>query len=110
VYVDSLSFPFLCVLLKLRISTAFRFLLVNAEERVRRQERLLREGWENLLNQKIGMWRVFLALSKACRGETALTRAEHMAMASDATQAMADGPLSDDPKARQIPLVVHNGE
>jgi hypothetical protein len=84
------------------------FSRLNAEERVRRQERLLREGWENLLNQKLGMWRVFLALSKACRGETALTRAEHMAMASDAKQAMAAGPLSDT-KARKIPLVVHNG-
>jgi hypothetical protein len=81
---------------------------LNAEERVRKQERLMREGWENLLNQKLGMWRVFLALSKACRGETASTRAEHMALATDANQAMAVAPLSDR-KSRKIPLVVHNG-
>lgn len=43
---------------------------LNAEERARRSERLLREGFEKLLTEKIGGWRVFLALALACRYES----------------------------------------
>jgi hypothetical protein len=41
---------------------------LNAQERQRRKERLLREGWEHLITEKLGMYRVFLALTKACNG------------------------------------------
>jgi hypothetical protein len=41
---------------------------LSAQERQRRKERLLREGWEQLITEKLGMYRVFLALTKACNG------------------------------------------
>ena len=86
---------------------------MNAMERQRRNQRLLQEGWQKLIEEKIGAWRVFLALSKACRGELfPTTQAEHMALALNVEQAMTSflpSPSSSPRQGRKIPLVVHNG-
>lgn len=85
---------------------------LNAAEREQRNQRLLREGYEKLILEKIGVWRVFLALSKACRGEDPLTQAEHMILSPDAQQAITpieQKKYQSGRTRRKIPLVVHNG-
>jgi hypothetical protein len=90
--------------------TQIRVWRMNPTERRSRNQRLLREGYENLLKQKIGAWRIFLALSKACRGESPNTQAEKMALALNVEEAMAPlGEGARSPPQRKIPLVVHNG-
>ena len=42
-------------------TSQIRVLRLNPQERQRRKERLLREDWERLLNEKVGMYRIFLA-------------------------------------------------
>eukprot|EP00934_Nitzschia_sp_Nitz4_P006019 Nitzschia sp. Nitz4//scaffold13_size275219//72416//74749//NITZ4_000858-RA/size275219-augustus-gene-0.257-mRNA-1//-1//CDS//3329535966//6009//frame0 len=82
---------------------------LNAEERARRDERLLREGFEKLLLEKVGVWRVFLALANACRGLGPQNQAEHVALSSnvdDALKTFVEPPVSG---GRKIPLIVHNG-
>ncbi|KAL3944266.1 MAG: hypothetical protein SGBAC_001660 [Bacillariaceae sp.] len=92
-------------------NSQIRVLRLNAEERKRRKARLEREGWENILQQKLGVYRVFLALSKACNGTNASSQAEHMMLASSVDEALA----TFEPKnpaegsGRSVPLVVHNG-
>jgi hypothetical protein len=93
-------------------SSQLRVWRLNAQERELRSQRLLREGWEKLLNEKVGAWRIFLALSKACRGESPATQTEHMILSSNAEQAMTpfvQGQSQDETPRRKIPLIVHNG-
>jgi len=81
---------------------------LTMEERERRNQRLLVEGYKKLIENKIGAQKIFLALSKACSGEPILNQTEHIVLAPNASEAMTEF----SPKCisnRKIPLVVHNG-
>jgi hypothetical protein len=109
---ESIPLEYSNLVLETHQESQIRVWRLNAQERQQRNQRLLREGWETLLSEKIGVWRIFLALVKACRGEQPLTQAEHMILSSDAQQAMA--PIEPTQQntispRRKIPLVVHNG-
>lgn len=81
---------------------------LTTEERERRNQRLLVEGYKKLIENKIGAQKIFLALSKACSGEPILNQTEHIVLAPNASEAMTEF----SPKCisnRKIPLVVHNG-
>ena len=88
---------------------------LNAEEKRRRQERLVREGWERLLLEKVGMYRIFLALSLACQGnQQPITRDQHILLSPHAPLVMTEKEATmvyppSNQKQRPIPLVVHNG-
>lgn len=92
-------------------NSQIRVLRLNAEERQQRKNRLKREGWEKILREKLGVYRVFLALTKACNGTTASSQAEHMMLASSIEEAMATFEPEDQTEgtARKVPLIVHNG-
>jgi len=82
------------------------------EEKKRRNQRLLVEGYNKLIQEKIGAQRIFLALSKACSGEPIANRAEQAILAANGNEALEKFPeekryLSSN--QRKIPLVVHNG-
>jgi hypothetical protein len=83
---------------------------LNSEERKRRNQRLLREGFEKVLCEKVGVWRVFLALVQACSGQSPQNHVEHMALSSNVQEAMEPfDPSRTKTLRRKIPLVVHNG-
>ena len=82
---------------------------LTAEEKERRNHRLLVEGYNKLIQEKIGAQRVFLALTKACSGQPIANRAEQAILAADAKEALADFTPGRYISNRQIPLVVHNG-
>jgi len=79
------------------------------EERERRNQRLLVEGYKKLIESKIGAQRIFLALVKACSGEPIANVAEHVILAPDANEAMMKFTNGKRISNRKIPLVVHNG-
>lgn len=79
------------------------------EERERRKQRLLVEGYSQLIQEKIGAWRVFLALTKACTGEPIMDKFEQAILAPTAQAALEDFVPNTYLSERKIPLVVHNG-
>lgn len=79
------------------------------EERARRNRRILVDGYAQLIQEKIGAWRIFLALTKACSGEPIKDRFEQAILATNAEAAMADFVPDTYLSRRKIPLVVHNG-
>eukprot|EP00536_Pseudo-nitzschia_multiseries_P005152 jgi/Psemu1/323770/estExt_fgenesh1_pg.C_930042 len=81
----------------------------TTEEKARRNERLLVEGYSKLIQEKIGAQRIFLALTKACSGEPIANTAEHVILASSANEAVMDFSPEKRLSNRKIPLVVHNG-
>lgn len=81
----------------------------TSEEKARRNQRLLVEGYSKLIQEKIGAQRIFLALTKACSGEPIKNKAEHVILASSANEAMMDFSSEKRLSNRKIPLVVHNG-
>ena len=115
------------------INHQIRVLRLNPQERQQRQQRLLRENWERLLTEKVGMYRIFLALTKACNGTLSepSSPTESILLASNVQQAMAAtttttknddenhnvvfvaSPTQKSPtnnhQRKMIPLVVHNG-
>lgn len=50
-------------------SSQIRVWRLNAEERKCRTKRLRRESFEKTMSEKVGVWRVFLALIRACSGQ-----------------------------------------
>eukprot|EP00531_Pseudo-nitzschia_arenysensis_P014315 CAMPEP_0116148296 /NCGR_PEP_ID=MMETSP0329-20121206/18278_1 /TAXON_ID=697910 /ORGANISM="Pseudo-nitzschia arenysensis, Strain B593" /LENGTH=664 /DNA_ID=CAMNT_0003644413 /DNA_START=67 /DNA_END=2064 /DNA_ORIENTATION=+ len=82
---------------------------LTAEEKERRNHRLLVEGYNKLIQEKIGAQRIFLALTKACNGQSIFNRAEQALLAANANEAMADFTQGRCICDRKIPLVVHNG-
>jgi len=79
---------------------------LNPEEKVRREERLKRENWEELVVNRIGFWRVFRALSNACRG---ITEVDSIALAQNVNSIDASKQAQTSPAKRCVPIVVHNG-
>lgn len=82
---------------------------LTSEEKERRKQRLLVEGYNKLIQEKIGAQRIFLALTKACSGEPIANRTEQAILAADANEALMDFSLGKYISNRKIPLVVHNG-
>jgi len=93
-----------------------RVLRLSPEQKRRREERVRRENWEDLVVNQIGFWRVFRALSNACRG---ITEVNSIALAQNAdgsngsSGSGSDSSSSPDvytvPAKRAVPIVVHNG-
>jgi len=82
---------------------------LTSEEKERRNQRLLVEGYNRLIQEKIGAQRIFLALTKACSGEPIANRAEQGILAPNASEAMMEFSPGKYLSNRKIPLVVHNG-
>ena len=90
-------------------SEQIRVWRLTDEERERRTQRLLVEGYKKLIESKIGAQRIFLALSKACSGEPIANIAEHVILAPNANDALMKFSPGKCISNRKIPLVVHNG-
>jgi len=81
---------------------------LNPQEKQQRQDRLLREGWEDLI-LKVGMWRVFEALTRICQGHEisrdSVLFAESIDQVNWDRESVEEQPVLN-PK---LPVVVHNG-
>jgi hypothetical protein len=86
-----------------------RVLRMTDEERATRNERLLHEDFKRFVNETVGVYRIFLAISKACRGEPIANRFERAILAPSAIAAVAECTAGQVFSSRKIPLVVHNG-
>ena len=83
---------------------------LDEDERKRREERLRREAWENVVVNKIGIWRVFMALSYACRGIAADRRSAAYAPSIDNIDwNLPPNSFMTPMESRKVPIVVHNG-
>ena len=100
-----------CLVLEtIRESNQIKVWRLTTAERKQRQLRLRREGFERILTEKVGTLRVFLALHLACSGRSVETRAEHMMLAANVEEALAEWqPSQTLSTGRTIPLIVHNG-
>lgn len=81
---------------------------LNEEERRQRSEEQRQQAWHDLMFE-VGMYRVFAALSAACKGEGL---DPHAALWSDSYQSVSlDLPpmASSESTGRPKPLIVHNG-
>lgn len=78
---------------------------LNDAERRARSERKFRERWEGLILQ-VGMWRVFDAISRVCRGGTIDLNSVLYAPSAESVRLDSEELQGS---GRQIPLVVHNG-
>lgn len=83
-----------------------RVVRLNEQEKRQREQRLFREEWENLMVEKIGVWRVFEAIARVCRGEQLPTNSILFAESVGDIDWNAQETIVKRP---QIPLVVHNG-
>ncbi|KAG7354656.1 CAF1 family ribonuclease [Nitzschia inconspicua] len=79
------------------------------DERANRNQRLLEEDFNKYLTESVGVYRIFLALTKACRGEPIKNDLENAILAENATVATADFVPTAESPISKIPLVVHNG-
>jgi poly(A)-specific ribonuclease len=85
-----------------------RVLRLNQSEKEAREVRLRRDGWEDVITNKIGMWRIFAALSAVCRGEEVPNQSVTFADSYDQVDWDFQA-YNKEPTRRQIPLIVHNG-
>jgi hypothetical protein len=89
-----------------------RILRLNPQEQLLRRERIVKEQWENLIINKIGMWRVFMALSLACQGVDipldSITFAPSVQDINWNRSTTTSTSTTASPR-RKIPIVVHNG-
>jgi hypothetical protein len=86
-----------------------RVLRMTDEERTIRNQRLLREDYDRFITENVGVYRVFLALSKSCRGEPITNKFEKAILAPSASAAVAKFVAGQTFSQRKIPLIVHNG-
>lgn len=85
---------------------------LNEAEKAARNRRLRRESWEDLIGTKLGVWRIFEGLRRACSGLE--LRRDSIVFASSYEQidwecCLSDGMRDEEPSHHKIPLVVHNG-
>jgi poly(A)-specific ribonuclease len=90
-----------------------RVLRLNPEEKKIREQRVLKEDWEDLIVNRIGMWRIFSALSLTCQGLQipfdSFTFAENV-NGVNWERSNSDGELEKlETVGRRIPIIVHNG-
>jgi hypothetical protein len=88
-----------------------RVLRLTAHEARTREARLMRESWEDLIVNRIGVWRVFMALSLACHGleipADSITFAKNVGDIDWARGFEMQANLQS--TFRQVPVIVHNG-
>jgi poly(A)-specific ribonuclease len=78
---------------------------LSPEEKREREELLQKEAWERMVMQ-VGFWRVFTAISNACRG---LVEKNSIALAKNVNHVSSDAEPEWESIGRKIPVVVHNG-
>jgi hypothetical protein len=86
-----------------------RVLRLTAAEKNEREKLLRQTAWEELIAEKVGMWRVFDALSKACRGVPICRQSPLFASCYDRVDFDHVPADSTEKQGRKIPLVAHNG-
>lgn len=82
-------------------------------ERAERKQRLREESWCSMI-QKVGMWRIFDAISRTCRGEELDKSSILFASGYNAVDWESNGGMQDVVEkkralGRRVPVVVHNG-
>ena len=83
-----------------------RVLRLSHAEKLQREQDLKREAWSKMI-LNVGMWRVFDALSRACRGVPLSLQSPLFAPSYDDVDFALD---AESPwRTRRVPLVVHNG-
>ena len=83
---------------------------LDDDEKKRRDERLRREAWEDVITNKIGLTRVYAAISSACRGKAPHRRSVLFAPSIDNVDwTLPPLATTNLPETRRIPVVVHNG-
>ncbi|GKY95771.1 hypothetical protein MPSEU_000537900 [Mayamaea pseudoterrestris] len=82
-----------------------RVLRLSELEKAERKVKLQREAWSKMI-LNVGMWRVFEALSRACRGAPLSMQSPLFAPSFDTVDFDAVEPAW---QGRRVPLVVHNG-
>jgi poly(A)-specific ribonuclease len=99
---------------------------LTPEELILRNKRLLSEGFKDLIQEKVGAYRIFLALTKACRGDVKLTKTERILLSPEASDWMLEENMAFNPheswastvhqtlhpttgQIQPKPIVVHNG-
>lgn len=128
------SFPFLCLICDLTLAPLFfqrrslyeaiqrdypylsveteneqiRVWRQTEEERTNRNQRLLHDDYNRFLTETVGVYRIFLALSKACRGEPVMNALEQTLLAANVIEAVSKFEPREQQANRQIPLVGHN--
>ncbi|KAL3935476.1 MAG: hypothetical protein SGARI_002960, partial [Bacillariaceae sp.] len=85
-----------------------RVFRLTDDERAHRNQRLLVEEYQKFVTETVGAYRIFLALSKVCSGES-LNAFEQAVLAPNANAAISDFVPGKYLSTRKVPLVVHNG-
>jgi hypothetical protein len=84
---------------------------LTPEEKVIRKQQLQHQAWENLVCDQIGLWRVFEAITRVCRGEELNRSSVLFANSFNEIDWNNTGSIfaSESIVRGKIPLVVHNG-
>jgi CAF1 family ribonuclease len=86
---------------------------LNEMEKVERNRRLRKESWEELIGKRLGVWRIFEALRRACSGleldPSSILFANSYEQVDWDRVAGFNQELNETPSRRPIPIVVHNG-
>jgi hypothetical protein len=87
---------------------------LNEKEKAARYKRLRKESWESLIGTKLGMWRIFEGLRRACSGldwkrDSVLFASSYEGI--DWTSVATNPEMTQDEEQTRsyIPLIVHNG-
>ena len=102
------EFPGL-ILEKVPNSFRIRVLRLSDEENERRETRLRKEAWHNLIVEKVGLYRIFYALSQVARGFALDRDTPLMAPSVDGIDLDKELSLYRGARHRKIPIIVHNG-
>ena len=86
-----------------------RVIRLTPEEKAERDERIKKTAWESLICDKLGVYRVFEALRKACNGEAILHDSVLFAPSHDKVDWSKDHDHEPSVSGRKIPLIVHHG-
>ncbi|GAX16658.1 poly(A)-specific ribonuclease [Fistulifera solaris] len=84
---------------------------LTPEEKIARKQQLQHQAWENLVCDQVGLWRVFEAITRVCRGEELDRSSVLFANSFNEIDWDNTGSVfaSDFVVRGKIPLVVHNG-
>jgi len=90
-------------------TTRIRVWRLSDEEKDRREKRLKREAWENLIVERVGLFRIFHAISQVCRGFELERDSAILAASLQDVDLHKEASLYRGARNRKIPVVVHNG-
>jgi hypothetical protein len=82
---------------------------MSDEEKERREQRLRRDEWTNLIVERVGLYRIFHALSQVSRGYALERNSPLLASCLEDVDFNRESSLYRAPKNRKIPIIVHNG-